>query len=168
MSFLKQEIDILSILDHENVIKCHFIYEDNLSIHFIFDIIKGGDLLEHLMNMPGNRLPENQAQEFFSQILDSLQYIHSQNIIHRDIKPENFLISVSQSSGVRLKLIDFGFSARCNEGQKLNDPVGSPQYMAPEIIKLIQTGEGGYDNKVDIWAAGVVLYNMISVRQPFF
>ncbi len=167
LGYLKQEIDILSIIDHDNCIKCYHIYEDNLSIHFVFELVKGGDLLEHLMTVPGNKLQENQAQQFFAQILDALQYLHSINIIHRDIKPENFLISISETRGVRLKLIDFGFSARCEEAKKLKDIVGSTQYMAPEMIRVLQTGIGGYDNKVDIWAAGVTLFNMMTGRQPF-
>jgi serine/threonine protein kinase len=157
---------MLSIMDHENIIKCHNIYEDNLSIHFVFDLVKGGDLYAYLMTSEGYRLPENRAQEFMSQILDALQYLHNNNIIHRDIKPENFLIDISQSK-ITLKLIDFGFAAICPEGTRLTDLVGSPQYMAPELVEIIETGKGSYDNKVDIWAAGIVLYNMLTGRQPF-
>jgi calcium-dependent protein kinase len=118
------------------------------------------------MTFEGYRLPENRAQEFFIQILDALQYLHGINIIHRDIKPENFLIDITESK-ITLKLIDFGFAAKYEEGKLLKEAVGSPQYMAPEIIELIETGNGGYDFKVDIWSAGIVLYNMITGRQPF-
>jgi calcium-dependent protein kinase len=111
-------------------------------------------------------LPENQAQEFLIQILDSIQYLHSIDIIHRDIKPENFMISFSER-GVTLKLIDFGFASFCVGNRKLYDIVGSQQYMAPEMIKTYKDGSDGYDNKVDLWAAGIVLYNMLTGRQPF-
>ena len=167
IKFLRHEIDILSIIDHENIIRCHFIYEDNLSIHFVFDLVRGGDLLEHLMTAPGNHLPENQAQEYFIQILEAIQYLHSMNIVHRDIKPDNFLISFSENCGVRLKLIDFGFAVILEENKPLRDVVGSQQYMAPEIINILLSNEGEYDFKVDLWSAGVVLYNMIVGRQPF-
>jgi serine/threonine protein kinase len=153
-------------MNHENIIKCHNIYEDNLSIHFVFDLVKGGDLYGYLMTSEGFRLPENRAQEFFAQILDALQYLHMNGIVHRDIKPENFLIDITESK-VTLKLIDFGFAVKTTEGQRLKEPVGSPQYMAPEIVEIVETGNGSYDHKVDIWAAGVVLYNMITGRQPF-
>jgi serine/threonine protein kinase len=167
ISFLKQEIEILLILDHENIIKCYEVYEDNLSIHFVFDLIKGGDLLEHLMTAQDHILPENQAQEFLIQILDSIQYLHSINVVHRDIKPENFMISFSER-GVRLMLIDFGFAAFSEENKKMFDIVGSQQYMAPEIIKTYKEGsEDGYDIKVDLWAVGIVMFNMITGRQPF-
>jgi serine/threonine protein kinase len=153
-------------MDHENIIKCHNIYEDNLSIHFVFDLVKGGDLYAYLMTSEGYRLPENRAQEFMMQILDSLQYLHNCGIVHRDIKPENFLIDISQSK-ITLKLIDFGFAAKVSEDSELTDLVGSPQYMAPELVEIYETGQGHYDFKVDIWAAGIVLYNMLTGRQPF-
>jgi calcium-dependent protein kinase len=166
LNFLIREIELLSIMDHENIIKCHNIYEDNLSIHFVCDLVKGGDLYGYLMTSEGYKLPENRAQEFMVQILDALQYLHNNNIVHRDIKPENLLIDITPSK-VTLKLIDFGFAAKCPEGSHVEDLVGSPQYMAPEIIEMLETGRGHYDTKVDMWAAGIVLYNMLTGRQPF-
>jgi serine/threonine protein kinase len=91
-----------------------------------------------------------------------MSYLHSKGIVHRDIKPENFLI-YSQSGKISIKLIDFGFSAFCREGHKLSDRVGSLQYIAPEILQ-----DEEYEEAVDMWACGVVLYNMITGKQPFF
>ena len=78
--------------------------------------------------------------------------------MHRDIKPENFLIDTSDNS---LKLIDFGLSIRLPVDVNLRDRQGTPYYLAPEIFYK------NYNNKCDIWSAGVILYTMLSGRPPF-
>ena len=95
--------------------------------------------------------------------MESIQYIHSKNIIHRDIKPENFLIS-DFNGKPRIKLIDFGFSVLLkNPNEKFYDSVGSLPYISPEMIL-----NKGYDYKTDIFSVGVVLYNIITGEQPFY
>lgn len=160
--FILQEIEILLRIEHENIIKCYQVYEDHTCIHFVFDLIEGGDLFDYLISSPNHIIPENRAVEFFNQILDALLYLHENSIIHRDVKPENFLI-YNTGSQIKLKLIDFGFAAILPEGQKLSDKVGSLQYIAPEMLQ-----EDAYDNKIDMWAAGILLYNMFTGKQPFF
>lgn len=160
--FILQEIEICLLLDNDNIIKTYEVFEDNHSVHFVLDLIEGGDLFDFMISSTNHMIPESRAQEFFYQILDSLQYLHSKNIIHRDIKPENFLI-YHEGAKLKIKLIDFGFAAILNEGEKLNEKVGSLQYIAPEILL-----DKDYDHKIDMWAAGVVLFNMLSGKQPFF
>lgn len=89
--------------------------------------------------------------------------MHKKNIAHRDIKPENILLNSPNPEDVTLKITDFGF-AKCydpNEGG-LNETLGSPLYMAPEIIK-----KQPYDCKVDIWAVGVMCYILLCGKPPF-
>lgn len=156
------EIEILLQINNDNVIKCHKVFEDNNCIHFVLDLIEGGDLFDYLMSCPGNAISENRTQEFTYQILDGLNYIHNKNIVHRDIKPENYLICHSNNQ-LKIKLIDFGFAGIIKEGKKLTDSVGSLQYISPEMLKGQE-----YDTKVDIWAAGIVMYNMLTGKQPFY
>ena len=86
--------------------------------------------------------------------------------MHRDLKPENILVEENASSTdqeIRIKLTDFGFATKYDENQKQNLSLGSPLYMAPELCK-----EDDYDNKVDVWAVGVITYVLLSGRPPFY
>jgi serine/threonine protein kinase len=90
--------------------------------------------------------------------------MHSKNMAHRDLKPENVLLDSTDVTRMNLKITDFGF-AKFHDPDKeegLTDMLGSPLYMAPEIIKKLP-----YDNKVDIWSIGVILYIMMTGRPPF-
>ena len=163
--FLKNEIDLLLELKNNNphIISCHHIYEDRNNIHMIFDWAEGGDLFDYMTDYNDNKnyLTEKQALHFVIQILDALHYLYIKRIVHRDVKLENFLI-VQNEKEIILKLIDFGFATKLPEGCLLKEQIGSPYNIAPEILLGHK-----YDFKVDIWAAGIMLYNMISGRQPF-
>lgn len=163
--FLKKEIEILLELKDNNthIISCHNIYEDRKCVHMIFDLSEGGDLFDYITDSPDNKnyLTEKQALQFFVQILDSLHLLYTKRIVHRDIKLENFVI-FKEEKDIILKLIDFGFATKIPENTLLKEQIGSPYNVAPEILLGKE-----YDFKVDIWAAGVILYNMISGKQPF-
>jgi len=163
LKFLKNEIEILLNIDHENIVKCFEIYEDKNNIHFIFEFISGSDLSSLFTNTSNIIFNMNKSIEIFIQILESIQYLHSKNILHRDIKPENFLI-FDINGKYKIKLIDFGFAIELkNENEKLFDSVGSLPYISPEMIKNL-----GYSFKSDIFSAGVVFFNLISGKQPFY
>ena len=158
----KREIDITLELNNENVIHCEEIYEDNSAIHFVLELISGGDLFDHIIHSSNRKLSENEAIDLLQQILSALHYLHDEiNIVHRDIKPENFLM-YNRNGKNYLKLIDFGFAEYCKPNEFMKEQLGTPQYAAPEIFE-----EKPYTNKVDIWSTGVVLYNMINGMQPF-
>lgn len=89
--------------------------------------------------------------------------MHKNNIIHRDIKPENILLESKDLNNFNIKITDFGF-AKCYDPLEggLEETLGSPLYMAPEIVKKLK-----YDTKVDIWSVGVMTYVLLSGRPPF-
>ncbi len=158
----KREIDITLELNHENIVKCEEIYEDNSAIHFVLQLIEGGDLFDHIIHSTNRKLNENEALDILYQILQSLHYLHNEmNIVHRDIKPENFLM-YNENGRNKIKLIDFGFATYAKNDEEMTQQLGTPQYAAPEIFKEIP-----YTNKVDMWSTGIVLYNMIIGLQPF-
>ena len=104
---------------------------------------------------------ELEAAVIMKQLLSAIVYLHSKNIAHRDIKPENLLFE-SHDENSTLKVIDFGTSHTFHPRKKMTSKIGTPMYVAPEVIK------GSYTEKCDIWSAGVVLYFLLSGNYPFF
>ena len=139
----------------------HEILEDDGRYYIISELMLGGELYDRILQM--KRFTEQDVAQILYQLLRGLNYMHKKNIAHRDIKPENILMYSKDKSNLDLKITDFGF-AKCydpNEGG-LTETLGSPLYMAPEIIKKLQ-----YDCSVDIWALGVLTYIMLSGKPPF-
>ena len=105
---------------------------------------------------------EKDAAYIIQQILLALSYMHQKKIIHRDLKPENILLESKRVDQLELKITDFGFACFFNPQKGLNDCLGSPLYMAPEVIR-----EQQYDEKADIWSIGIITYVLLSGRAPF-
>ena len=140
----KKEVEISLMVENDNIVKCYEIYEDNSFIHFVLELLQGGDLFDHIINSPNRKLDENEVIELLYQMLQALRYLHYDlKVAHRDIKPENFLLINKNGKNI-IKLIDFGFSTFLPENGYMNELLGTPQYAAPEIYKGIP-----YTSKVD-------------------
>jgi serine/threonine protein kinase len=105
---------------------------------------------------------EKDAAVIFRQILMGINYLHVNNIVHRDIKLENVLMHTDNKDDLTLKITDFGFAKIFDKEELLNDFLGSPLYMAPEIVQ-----KKSYNSAVDIWAAGVLLHILLVGAPPF-
>lgn len=103
---------------------------------------------------------EKEAAKYIKQILSALSYLHAKNIVHRDMKAENLLFE-NETDEANIKLIDFGVSCEYIKGKKLKETLGTPYYIAPEV--LLQN----YDEKCDVWSAGVILYILLCGYPPF-
>ena len=156
-SLLKQEVDILSNMDHPNIVKYFGIFEDDYFIHIVMEYLKGQDLSKIISLKNYTDFNENQMGQIIHQLLKALSFIHSKNIIHRDVKPENILFSDKRNI-FSLKLIDFGLATFQEQEKKT---VGTPMYMSPEMVD----GNGTYVS--DIWSVGVVVYQMVTGKLPF-
>ncbi|KAL8064300.1 hypothetical protein ABFS82_01G080200 [Erythranthe guttata] len=156
---VKLEIEIMTKLHgHENVVDLKAVYEDADYVHLLMELCAGGELF-HRIEKQG-RLSENEAHVIFKQLMGVVMYCHDKGIVHRDLKPENILL-VSRSSS-SLKLADFGLTTYIRPGETLHGTVGSPFYIAPEVLV------GGYNEAADVWSAGVILYIMLSGIPPFW
>ena len=119
------EVENLVLLDHPNVLRIHEYFESANNYYIITELCNGKSLNKFILE--NGSLPEKDAMKIFQQILVSINYIHSMGVSHRDIKPDNFMVT----KDLKIKLIDFGLS--CTE-EIMRQKVGSPMYIAPEII----------------------------------
>jgi 5'-AMP-activated protein kinase catalytic alpha subunit len=152
-----REMQILTEMDHQNVIKIFKIYEEEDNFSIIMEYCEGGELFNYIVKK--QRLSEDETCFFFYQIINGIEYIHSKGIAHRDLKPENLLIGKNKI----LKIIDFGLSNFYDGQKRLETPCGSPCYASPEMVKGKK-----YDGfNIDIWAIGVILFAMLCGYLPF-
>lgn len=169
-----REIEILYHLDHPNIVKMFEYFIDESNYYIVQEFIEGGDLFT-IISQKG-AISETTVSYISKQIVSALHHIHSATIVHRDIKPRNIMLVKKQDKQNQLKLkksqtfnenpedfqikiIDFGIS---NLGkQKYSEKIGTPFYVAPEVLK------GDYTYKCDIWSAGVVIYMILNGNPPF-
>lgn len=159
---LLDEVKIMCALDHPNIVCLEEVYEGDNVLYLTQELCTGGDLFDRLDQQPDYHYTETNCARLVRQIISSVSYLHSKNIIHRDLKLENFLFQ-DESSQSELKMIDFGLSKHFNDGELQHDSVGTPYTVAPEV--LLQ--KDGYDEKVDVWAIGVITYLLLSGDTPF-
>ena len=158
------EAEISLQLKHENIITYYEIYEDSEYISYVMDLGEGGDLFDFIVGCPLGHLPADIVIDLLIQIFGVVDYLHSvKGIVHRDLKPENFMIKIDTYNKPQVKLIDFGFATYIPKNEeKIREYLGTREYAAPEILQ-----EDGYREKVDEWAIGVIMYNMLTGFEPF-
>ncbi|XP_019437229.1 PREDICTED: serine/threonine-protein kinase ATG1t [Lupinus angustifolius] len=157
---LDNEINFLSSLKHRNIIRLiHFFQVDDGCVYLVLEFCAGGDLASYIRCH--GRVQQETARKFMQQLGSGLKVLHSHNIIHRDLKPENILLS-NHGDDVVLKIADFGLSRTTRLGEYAETVCGSPFYMAPEIIQFQR-----YDNKVDMWSVGTILFELLNGYPPF-
>lgn len=151
-----KEVEIMQHLSgHPSVVTLQAVYEDAESLHLVMELCSGGRLIDEMSR--NGCYSEQQAAKLIKELIMVIKYCHEMGVIHRDIKPENIL----RTSTGQLKLADFGLSMRVAKGQNLSGVVGSPAYVAPEVLA------GTYSEKVDVWAAGVLVHALLIGVLPF-
>ena len=153
---LMREVNLMIKLDHPNIIKLYEYYENDKNIYLIMELCTGGELFDRIVENTENGIQytEKQAANLFRQMMDAINYCHKNGIVHRDLKPENLLF-LNKDQNSPIKVIDFGMSKRFTAEKYMNEKVGTAYYISPEVLK------GKYDEKCDIWSAGVILYIII-------
>ncbi|SOS80489.1 calcium-dependent protein kinase 5 [Plasmodium sp. gorilla clade G1] len=155
---LKREILIMKQMDHPNIIKLYEVYEDNEKLYLVLELCDGGELFDKIVKY--GSFSEYEAYKIMKQIFSALYYCHSKNIMHRDLKPENILY-VDNTEDSPIQIIDWGFASKCMNNHNLKSVVGTPYYIAPEILR------GKYDKRCDIWSSGVIMYILLCGYPPF-
>ena len=155
---LVKEVDIISDLDHPNIIKFYETYHDECFFHIVMELCKGKEVFDNICNH--GYLPEKKVQNIIFKVLLAIAHCHSMGITHRDLKPENILFE-SLKPDAEIKLIDFGLSRKYSKNEKMHTILGTPYYVAPEVLK------GDYDEKCDIWSIGAMTYLMLCGDPPF-
>eukprot|EP01127_Copromyxa_protea_P007215 TRINITY_DN1712_c0_g1_i1.p1 TRINITY_DN1712_c0_g1~~TRINITY_DN1712_c0_g1_i1.p1 ORF type:complete len:1024 (-),score=180.60 TRINITY_DN1712_c0_g1_i1:283-3117(-) len=125
----------------------------------VLEFCAGGDLKEFLDKQPGKKLDEDTARGFMCQLASGLRSLHESGVVHRDLKPHNILLSAN-SPTADIKIADFGFA--CEVRAQMQSILGSPLYMAPEVLH----GKV-YSSKSDLWSVGCIFYEMLTGRTPF-
>ena len=155
---LVKEVDIISNLDHPNIIKFYETYHDECFFHIVMELCKGKEVFDNICNH--GYLAERKVQNIIFKVLLAISHCHSRGITHRDLKPENILFE-SLKPDAEIKLIDFGLSRKYSKDEKMHTILGTPYYVAPEVLK------GNYDEKCDIWSIGAMTYLMLCGDPPF-
>ena len=156
---LVNEVTNLKDLDHPNILKMIELFTDDNYYYIVTEICTGGELFDELILR--GEFNERDAAVLMSSLMACVNFCHLSNIVHRDLKPENILLE-RESYIDEFKLIDFGTSVKIeNYDTVLTEPVGSPFFIAPEVLKK------KYGPKCDVWSCGVIAYIMISGKPPF-
>ena len=153
------EIEIMNELDSPNLLKLITNFEDENSIYIILPLCQNGQLYD-LLHKSKKKVKNIYIKKYLYQTIQAINNLHKKKIIHRDIKPENILIDNEDNA----LLSDYGIATHCKEGETRNTYCGTDEYLAPEVIR----GEK-YDEKIDIWAIGILIYECVSPlgKTPF-
>ncbi|BBN04182.1 calcium-dependent protein kinase [Marchantia polymorpha subsp. ruderalis] len=157
---VRREIQIMHHLSgHPNIVMIKGAYEDSSSVHLVMELCAGGELFDRIIQR--GHYSEAKAAALTRTIVGVVQACHSLGVMHRDLKPENFLLA-NRHEDAPLKATDFGLSVFFKPEEVFTDVVGSPYYVAPEVLRK------HYGPEADVWSAGVILYILLSGVPPFW
>lgn len=177
LEYVVREVAIMRSLNHPNIVSTYDIFETTTHLYLVIELCEGGELFDIVADH--GHLSEQRASQVMRSIVRGLEYLHSEGICHRDIKPENILVK-SKSWPLEVKLADFGLANFINDSEPpspeppgsssdgsgirpMATVIGTPGYVAPEVVR-----RSPYGPPVDMWAAGVVLYILLSGKMPFY
>ena len=152
------ELELLKTTDHPNLIRAYEWFEDSRFHYTVLEYMRGGELFEEILTRGTFR--EHNVAHIIKQVLSCLVYFHKKGIVHRDIRAENIMLE-NRCDFDLIKLIDFGSALKMKTHDPLRDKVGTPYYVAPEVLK------GAYARECDMWSLGVLTYILLTGSPPF-
>jgi len=163
-SGIVREIALLSEMKHDNIIHLKDVFEDDEYVHIVTNLCTGGELFDKIIQYGDDScfIEENKAARIIFQVLNAVAYMHAKKIVNRDIKPENILFETTDEDST-VKIIDFGLSRKhnVNSEKPMTAFVGTPYYIAPEVLKK------KYTKSCDLWSIGVIAYALLCGYPPF-
>lgn len=148
----QNEYDLLKKARHPNIVKVKKFYPTDREIYTVMELIEGQELFDRISEI--DKYDETIARNLFTQLLETIAYLHSIGIVHRDIKPSNIMVLKDQE---KIKLADFNVSKFCADQHfSMLTHTGTEAFKSPEMFKY-----AFYNEKVDLWSAGCVLYTML-------
>lgn len=158
---------------HTNIIQLLEYFEESDKFYLVFEKAEGGPLLAHIQKR--NHFTENEASQIVKNLADALKFLHQRGIAHRDLKPENILChSESQLCPVKICDFDLGSGVIFSHSSspvstpELMTPVGSAEFMAPELVDALKGEATSYDKRCDLWSLGVIIYILLCGYPPFY
>ncbi|XP_031264605.1 serine/threonine-protein kinase STY13 isoform X2 [Pistacia vera] len=161
-----REVNMMSRVKHENLVKFIGACKDPLMV-IVTELLPGMSLRKYLVGIRPNQLDLHVALNFSLDIARAMECLHANGIIHRDLKPDNLLLTANQKS---LKLADFGLAREESVTEMMTAETGTYRWMAPELYSTVTLRQGEkkhYNNKVDVYSFGIVLWELLTNRMPF-
>ncbi|XP_066919547.1 uncharacterized protein [Clytia hemisphaerica] len=155
---IEREAGILNSLQHEKVLKLFNVFDLGAEMCLVLELLSGGELFDKISEQ--EYLTEVEAACYMKQVLQGIDYLHKNNIVHLDIKPENIVLK--EKYGTDIKLVDFGLAQIVKPGDEIREMMGTPEFVAPEVINYDCIGL-----YTDMWAIGVLAYILLSGCSPF-
>lgn len=160
---IADEISAHSCVDHMHIVKLYEVFEDAKNYYLVMEMCEGGELFDAILHASNRHFSEKHAARIMKQIMMGVTYMHAQFVCHRDIKAENFLLlnKTANLDQATIKIVDFGLATKFQRGVPMDLCAGTPTYVAPEVLNRT------YDERVDVWSCGVLLYIMLCGLAPF-
>lgn len=169
LAYAETEARMMAFVRHGTIVQCRDIFDAPDKMYVVMEYMSGGTLEHRLNSMPvaARQLSEKTTATIMSLLLDALAYLEAEGVCHRDVKPENILLSTLPNDALwptSARLSDFGLAAFFTPDSKLTDIVGTPNYVAPEVVSRdFENNERvGYGPAVDVWAAGILMHWMLT------